>query len=75
MSVTKKQYQRLANRDFQKSLCWLWQWVFILVSASAPAPLHPPYPGTKKSESRKFLHVNNVRDFSLFIEHEISDKK
>ena len=58
-----------------ESLRWSWQWVFILVSASAPAPLRSPYPRTKKSESRTFLHVNNVRDFSLFIEQKISDQK
>ena len=28
-----------------------------------------------KSENLKFLHVNNIRDFSLFIEQNISDKK
>ena len=28
-----------------------------------------------KLENIHFLHVNNMRDFSLFIEQEISDKK
>ena len=28
-----------------------------------------------KSENINFLNVNNIWDFSLFIEHDISDKK
>ena len=45
---------------------------------SAPSP--PPFLGTifffhVKSENAKLLHVNNMWDFSLCIEQEISDKK
>ena len=41
----------------------------------------PPFPGAKKiffhvkSENIKCLHVDNIWDFSLFIEEDISDKK
>ena len=39
--------------------------------------LAPPalqFPGAKFFSHVKFLHVNNMWDFSLFIEREISDK-
>ena len=35
----------------------------------------PPYPVFLKLENTKFLLVNNMWDFSLFIEEDISDKK
>ena len=40
----------------------------------------PPFPGAKflfhvKSENRKFLHVKNIWNLSLFVEQDISDKK
>ena len=46
-----------------------------------PPPPPPPFSGAKmffshvKSKNLKFLPVNNIRDFSLFIEQGISDKK
>ena len=48
--------------------------------APTPPP-PPPFSGAKmffshvKSKNLKFLPVNNIRDFSLFIEQGISDKK
>ena len=41
---------------------------------------HPPAPFPHlffyvKLENIKFLHVNNIWDFSLFVEEDISDKK
>ena len=41
---------------------------------------HPPAPFPHlffdvKMENIKFLHVNNIWDFSLFVEEDISDKK
>ena len=35
----------------------------------------PPYPVFLKLKNTKFLLVNNMWDFSLFIEEDISDKK
>ena len=45
-----------------------------------PPPPHTPFPEAKffshvKSEHVKFLHVKNISDLSLLIEHDISDKK
>ena len=46
-----------------------------------PPPPPPPFSGAKmffshvKSKNLKVLPVNNIRDFSLFIEQGISDKK
>ena len=36
-----------------------------------------PFPGAKKFffSNIKVLHVNNMGDFSLFVEQDISDKK
>ena len=49
--------------------------------AQTPLQPHPPsFPGAKKKcffvklENITFLHVNNMIDFSLFIEQDISDK-
>ena len=41
----------------------------------------PPFPGTnfffprKIGKHKQFLHVNNMWDYSLFIEQDLSDKK
>ena len=50
--------------------------------ASPPPPPPPPrhfveqkFSFHAKSENIKLLHVNNMWDFSLFIEQDISDKK
>ena len=46
------------------------------------APIPPPHQFQEqkfflhvKTENTKFLHVNNICDFSLFIKQDINDKK
>ena len=62
------------SMSMPKSVFYVYVYVY-----DTPAPPSPPFNGAKfffhvKSENIKYLHVNNMWDFSLFFEQDISDK-